>query len=195
MKAYILAILLAAVSITSLAGDGANFGKIEYAFRDYDGNVSNQNGINLTVGREVAPGIVLDANTAFRTSNGNATNSNRFEIGATYSVPVADSVSGYIRGGLGYTYGGLVNTPVSGNDYTYFAVEPGINYTINKTWIVGASCRFRDAFSDSVQAETHQAKFGAAYALTDASSLTASFGRSWGDAQYNSLNLGYAFKF
>ena len=165
-----------------------NFAKIEYAFRDYDGDAANKNGINLTVGGVVAPRIALDLKTEFRLTNGSEAISNRFEAGATYAVGTYNDIKFAVRGGLGEKF-------TNGDNYTYYSVEPSASYAINSDVTVTTSYRFRDAFNDARRDETHQVKVGGSYKLTDNTALVASIGRSWGDVQYNSVNVGYGIKF
>lgn len=189
MKKIILAFALIGASFAASAADGANFGKIEYNFRDYDANVRNQVGGSITLGREVAPGIKLDGKAEFRVANGTDTISNRLEVGATYATALVGNWGAFVRGAAGEKF-------TNGDNYTYFSVEPGVTYALNKDWAFSGSYRYRDAFSDGkAGAETHRVQVGAAYSLTQNTVLTASVGRSLGDVQYNSVNVGYGFKF
>lgn len=189
MKKIVLAFALIGASFAASAADGANFGKIEYNFRDYDADTRNQSGGSIVLGREVAPGIKLDGKAEFRVTNGSDTISNRLEAGATYATPITGNLGVFVRGAIGEKF-------TNGDNYGYFSVEPGVTYALNKNWAVSGSYRYRDAFNDGkAGAETHRAQIGAAYALTQNTVLTASVGRSLGDVQYNAFNVGYGFKF
>lgn len=197
-KLVLVALALVATSASALELDKklsvapveakTNFAKIEYAFRDYDGNAANKNGFNLTVGGVVAPGIALDLKTEFRLTNGSETISNRVEAGATYDIGTYRDVKFAVRGGLGEKF-------TNGDNFTYYSIEPSASYAINDDVTVTTSYRFRDAFNNARAEETHQVKVGGAYKLTENTALVASIGRSWGDVQYNSVNVGYRIKF
>lgn len=165
-----------------------NFVKLEYAFRDYDADQPNKNGLNLTVGGAIAPRVALDLKTEFRVENGSETTSNRIEAGATYAVGTYNDVAFTVRGAVGEKF-------TNGDRYSYYAIEPGASYAVNDKLSLNTAYRFRTAFSDSYDDETHQVKVGAAYKVSQNTAILASVGRSWGDSQYNSFNLGYGIKF
>jgi len=178
---------LGLLSSTAFASDGKNFGSIEYAFRDYDGDTANRNGINLRAGREIAPGIKLDGKVEFRRENGSENTANRMEAGATYEIGYL-----FVRGAVGHRF----SSGDSGNgEYGYYSLEPGVKLPVTKALSVSTSYRFRDSFKDDTNAETHQAKLGAEYKLTKTTAITGSVARSWGDQHYNSINVGYSIKF
>lgn len=190
MKNFIITAVLAVAALGATAAqaeDLKNFGKVEYAFRDYEGS-ANKNGANITLGREVAPGIKLDGKVEFRHENGSEKISNRAEVGATYTYALLTNTNVFVRGAVGEKF-------TDGDSYSYYVVEPGVKLALNKEWAVVSSYRFRDAFNDGRAEETHRAKIGAEYALTKTTVLTADVARSWGDSQYNSVNVGYGFKF
>jgi opacity protein-like surface antigen len=198
-----LAAILSATSFNAMALDGKSFGSIEYAFRDYDGNVENQNGINLKLGREVAPGIKIDGVAQFRRENGTENTSNRLELGGTYELGNL-----FVRGAVGRKFASGYDTvtvrhhhrsrtvDVGDNDaYSYYAIEPGIKFNLTNKVTLDTTYRYRDTFDSDYQDQTHRVKVGAKYSLTKDTALTASVARSWGDKEYNSFNVGYAIKF
>jgi hypothetical protein len=178
----ILFVLALMVTLPVLAE--GNFAKMEYAFRDMDGDTPNKNGANLTVGTELNKTFAVDGKLEARWSNGDDSNfSKRLEAGLTGKLGNA-----YLRGGVGEKL-----TP-HGN-YSYYTIEPGYKFDVTKDLKLVTAYRFRDAFSSEQAEETHQVKLGAEYAIAADKALVASVGRSWGDIQYNSVNLGYAIKF
>lgn len=189
MKKILLAFALIGASFTASAADGANFGKLEYNFRDYDGDARNQTGGTVVLGRQLSENVKIDGTAEFRTINGADTTSTRLEVGSTVSTVLGSKWGAYIRGSVGERF-------VQDDDYSYFGIEPGITYAANANWAFSTSYRYRDAFVDGTDgAETHRARVGAAYALTTNTVLTASVARNLGDVQYNEVNVGYGFKF
>ena len=190
MKKLTLLVALASLSIGSaVAADGLNFGKLDYTFRDYDGTGSNRNGAEITLGRQIVPGFVVDGRAELLVTNGSENTANRLEAGASILAPLTSDITGFVRGAVGERF-------VSGDRYSYYSVEPGVSVALNKEWGVNTSYRFRDSFSsNTVGAESHLFRVGTSYALTENTSVTASIGRVWGDEQYNVVNVGYGFKF
>lgn len=180
MKKIVLATLLALTTVSAIAAD--NFGKIEYAFRDVEGD-PNKNGLNLQIGHTFNKAWAVDAKSEFRRENGSDTTSNRLELGTTYTQGNL-----FVRGGLGDKF-------TSGSDYTYYSIEPGFKYEVTDGLKLVTSYRYRNAFNTSNNDEQHRAQVGAEYAVFKEEYVTASFGRTWGDAQYNSVNVGYKVEF
>jgi opacity protein-like surface antigen len=191
MKKYILAMVLG-MSVMSVhaATDGKNFGKIEYAFRDIDGDHANKNGINLTLGREFAPGIKLDAKFEYRNDNSSDQVSYRTEVGAAFERTILPSTKAFVRTAVGKKF-----NDGNGDDYGYYSIEPGIKYALNNRWAINTSYRFRDTFRNNTAEETHRGKIGVEYALTKTTTVNVDVARYWGDRQYNGINVGYGFKF
>ena len=196
MKKLFLAAMLALASFVSMpvaqaADDLKSFGKIEYAFRDVDANADNKNGANITIGREVAPGVKFDLKTEFRRENGSGNTSNRFEVGGTMENQLSDNTRLFVRGAVGEKF-------ISGagnDDFAYYSLEPGVKVGLSKDLTLIGSYRFRDSFSGNDSDETHRVRVGGEYALSNATFVTADVARSLGDTQYNSVNVGYGFRF
>lgn len=183
-KFFAVVLAVAAFGITSVqAEDQKNFGKVELEFNDVDGNGDNVNQVNFQLGREVAPGIKLDGRVETTRSTDHAILNDRIEIGATYSLGWFN-----IRGAVGERFD-------DNNDFSYYAIEPGVRFDLNKEWAIISSYRYRDAFENDKTEETHRVKFGAEYSLSKTTYLEVSAARSWGDAQFNTFQVGYGFKF
>lgn len=181
MKKILLVTLLALAATTVQAAD--NFGKIEYAFRDIDGDAPNKNGLNITVGHKFNPSWAIDGKAEIRVENGTESVSNRLELGTTYSEKNL-----FVRGSVGEKF-------KEGSSFAYYTVEPGAKFDLTKDLKLIGSYRYRNAFNTSNDDETHRAQVGAEYSLDKTSAVTASVGRSWGDTQYNSVNVGYKVNF
>lgn len=182
MKKLSLAVLM----VLSFAANAAdNFGHIQLVHRSTvgdDTNDPNRNGANITLGHKLDKNISLDFNGQYRQQNGDDNNaSTRLEIGAT---PMNDRF--YVRTALG----------VKTNDesHLYYSIEPGLRWTLSPKLSAKTAYRFRDAFSDKDD-QTHTARLGLEYAVTDTQALTAGYDRSFGDSEFNGLSLGYAIKY
>jgi len=183
-----LLVALAVLSFGALAEESAkNFGHIQYAYRGTVGDDAgdpNRQGGGITLGHKFSNRAQIDLVSQFRKENGDMTNTmGRTEVGATLSEGHF-----YVRGATGLKYN-------STDSDTYYSIEPGIKVKLNDTWSTKVGYRFRDSYSDSANDRTNTARLGAEYALNDTSSLTAQYDRSYGDAEFNGVNLGYYFKF
>lgn len=195
----LLSIALLAVSFSAAAAqpltvtaDPATFVHGQYTFRDSIAGQSddpNRNGVNLTVGRNVAPGIVLDGGVQFRTENGEAgRDSTRLEAGATYQRNLTQNVAFYTRGALGYKL-------TDADDSTYYSVEPGLNFHVTQPLHVRVGYRYRDAFNNDIFDKTNTVRVGAEYALDKTQAVTLGIDRAYGDSEFLGVNVGYAVKF
>lgn len=188
MKKLVLALTLAFASVAQ----AESFIHGQYTFRDTiagQAGEPNRQGVNLTVGNHYGNGITLDGGIQVREQNGsNGTETTRLEAGASYLVPVYGDLSFYTRGALGYKQ-------TSGDNWTYYSVEPGIKYQVAQPLSVRLAYRYRDSFSDSQFDKSNTVRLGAEYALNKTSALTLGVDRSYGDSEFLGVNVGYAVKF
>ena len=182
MKKLVLAVLLA-VSATATAAD--NFGHIQLVHRNTVGDDAgnpNRHGANITLGHKFANNFSMDFNGQYRQENGsNGTDSTRLEIGAT-----PQNEKFYIRTVLG--------VKSSGDSDLYYSIEPGLRWALAPKLTAKTAYRYRDAFSANNN-QTHTARIGLEYAVTDTQAVTAGYDRSFGDSEFNGLALGYAIKY
>jgi hypothetical protein len=182
MKKLVLAVLLA-VSATATAAD--NFGHIQLVHRNTVGDDAgnpNRHGANITLGHKFANNFSMDFNGQYRQENGsNGTDSTRLEIGATPQNELF-----YVRTALG--------VKSSGDSDLYYSIEPGLRWALAPKLTAKTAYRYRDAFSANNN-QTHTARIGLEYAVTDTQAVTAGYDRSFGDSEFNGLALGYAIKY
>ena len=62
----LLVAVLATLAVTAHAEDNRNFIKAEGVYYNYQSSPNDKYGINLQLGREVAPGVKLDVKQEFR---------------------------------------------------------------------------------------------------------------------------------
>ena len=196
MKKIMLAIALAMTALTAQAAQPVtaenSFVHGQYTFRDTmagQHGEPNRNGINLTAGRNLGNGIVLDAGMQVRNEVGDSgQDTSRLEGGATINYGLSKDFTVYTRGAIGYK---LTND----KDFTYYSVEPGIAYQVADPLLVRVGYRYRDSFSQSHFDKSNTVRVGAEYALNKNNALTLGLDRSYGDSEFLGVNVGYLVKF
>ena len=193
MSKTLLALLLAVSAVPAMA-DHHNFAHVQYTFRDtVDSNSQNTNrqGVNFTVGRQVANNLTVDFGEQFRTeklNNNDGVSTTRIESGVTYAYGLTNRVSLYTRGGLGYKFN-------ADSDYSYYSIEPGAKLDLANGFVVKAGYRFRDSFNNSYNEQTDTVRLGADYTLAKNQTVTLGIDRSYGASEFIGYNLGYLVKF
>ena len=194
MKKLVLAVALTLTAVSAQAED--NFIHGQYAFRDTisgDQGQTNRQGINLIVGHKFDNNLQFDLGQQFRTEklnedNNGGSNTTRLEGGLTYSLPLDPYVTLYTRGAIGYKFKDT-------EDFSYYSVEPGVQFKVTQPLSVKVGYRYRDSFSQSYFDKTNTVRVGAQYDLSKTSFVTAGVDRSYGDSQFLGINLGYGIKF
>lgn len=187
MKKLALAVTLAVTSFASVAEDGKNYIKLEGTHYNVFGTENDKNGVNLTIGREVTPGIKLDLKQEFRDTSNTQSISNRFETGAT----VEDKILGLkvgARGAIGEKF-------TNGDNYGYWLVEPFVSYDVTKDLSVKGSWRYRNAFDSDKHDQNNTYKISAAYNLSKEWTVDGSVGKSTGNTEYTQVGGGLTYKF
>lgn len=189
----LLLVALAVFSTFAVAQDSAkNFIQLQYAYRDTIGSDKadpNRQGVNFTFGTKLLDNVTWDIGNQFRSENGqNGNQTNRLETGLSYQYGITKDIALYTRGAVGYKY-------TNAADHTYYSVEPGVKVQLTSPLAVKVGYRFRDSFSDNYTDQTNTLRFGAEYALTDKTSVTAGLDRSWKDSEFIGANVGYVIKF
>lgn len=189
----LLLVALAVFSTFAVAQDSAkNFIQLQYAYRDTIGSDKadpNRQGVNFTFGTKLLDNVTWDIGNQFRSENGqNGNQINRLETGLSYQYGITKDIALYTRGAVGYKY-------TNAADHTYYSVEPGVKVQLTSPLAVKVGYRFRDSFSDNYTDQTNTLRFGAEYALTDKTAITAGLDRSWKDSEFIGANVGYVIKF
>ena len=187
MKKFLIAVL-ALVAFTSVhAEDNRNFVRAEGVFYDIKDTDNDKYGVNLQVGREVAPGVKVDIKQEFRNEENTQKTTNRFEVGGTYEQKVPFVKVG-VRGAIGEKY-------VAGDNFEYWLVEPFVAYDVTNDWSVKGSWRYRNAFDSDKHDATNTYKATVAYKYTTNTSFDVSLGKTTGDSEYTSAQAGVTYKF
>ena len=133
----LLVALLAVVAVSAHAEDNRNFIKAETVYYNYQSSPNDKYGLNLQLGREVAPGIKLDVKQEFRNEENTNKTTNRIEAGAQYEQKIP-----YVKVGARVAVGEKF---VSGDNYEYWLVEPFVSYDLTSDLSLKGSYRYRDA--------------------------------------------------
>lgn len=190
----LLAALLATLSVQAAEGD--NFAHVQYTLRDTvagQAGETNRQGLNFTVGHNFTKNFQVDLGNQFRTEklnedNNGGRNTNRFELGATYTYDLLPAVSLYTRGAVGYKF-------TDTQDLGYYSVEPGVKVAVAKDLSARVGYRYRDSFSQAYFDKTNTVRVAVQYDLSKDSFLSAGVDRSYGDSEFIGYNLGYGVKF
>ena len=187
MKKFLLALALVTAAFSASAEDNRNFIKLEGVHYNYLSAPNDKDGFNLTIGREVAPGVKVDLKQEFRDESNSQKISNRLEAGATLEEKIPFVKVG-VRGAIGEKY-------TSGDNLGYWLVEPYVAYDINNDWSVKGSWRYRNAFDTDKNEQTNTYKIGAAYKVTTNWLVDGSLGKTTGDSEYTQVQAGVTYKF
>jgi len=187
MNKLTLAVLLALSAVTAQAESQLNFIKMEAVNYSYQSSPNDKTGVNLQVGHEIQPGVKIDVKQEFRVEENTKKISNRFEGGVAYEEKIPFVTVG-VRGAIGEKY-------TSGDNYSYYLVEPSVAYDVTDTTKVKVSYRYRDAFDSAIVDRTNTYKVGVDYKLAYNTIIGASVGKTTGDSEYTSLQGGLTYKF
>lgn len=186
MSKFLVA-LLAVVAVSAHAEDNRNFVKAEAVYYNYDSSPNDKYGVNLQVGREVAPGIKLDIKQEFREEENAQKPSNRFEAGAQYEQKIPFVKVG-VRGAIGEKY-------TSGDSFGYWLVEPFVAYDLTNDITVKGSYRYRNAFDEDKHDATTTYKADVSYKYTTNTAFNIAVGKTVGNSEYTSIQGGITYKF
>ena len=193
MKKLTLAVLLATTATATWAETKSErkgyFYGIRFETQDAKGG-TDANTYGMKFGKHVTPWLDLSVSTRVKDKNESGSNGNdtRLEAGAKLKHKLSDRWSTSLYLGAGDKY-------VSGDNFSYWAVTPGLKYKIDDKWSVGTSVRFRDSFDTSHQQQdtTYAVKLG--YKLTSDIILDTRYRVKRGDSDYDALGFGLTFEF
>ena len=179
-----------AAPVSSYAADNRGFIRLQATVRDYvqdDSTKPNRYGVKVAIGH------ALDENKNF-------IGDIDVQTQAT-SKDGAGSVFSRVEGGLTITNGSIFVRTALGerlnatDNWTYYSIEPGYKYKFNDKFAASIAWRWRSALDDKFADDSKTWKFGTEYSLDKSNSLTAMYGISRGDSDWNGLNLGFVHRF
>ena len=183
----LLVAVLATLAVTAHAEDNRNFIKAEGVYYNYQSSPNDKYGINLQLGREVAPGVKLDVKQEFRNEETTNKTTNRVEVGAQYEQKIP-----YVKVGARVAVG---EKYVSGDNYEYWLVEPFVGYDLTNDWSVKGSYRYRNAFDSDKHDATNTYKIAVEYKYTTNTQFGLAVGKTTGDSEYTAVQAGVTYKF
>jgi hypothetical protein len=189
MRKFVIATIVALAASTSAMAQ--NFGGIEYNYRDGWGEDKGvtQNGYTLTLGTHVAKDTAVDVKSVFRREDGTGDTTNRLETGLTQGFTVPGLVfNPYVRAAIGQQF-------VTGDDFTYYSIEPGVKVPLTGQLTGRVAYRYRNAFDTANQFQTNTARLGLEYAISKNHSVALGYDRMYGDIKMNGVNVGYNVRF
>lgn len=193
MKKIVLAVLLATTATATWAESKSErkgyFYGIRFETQDAKGG-TDANTYGMKFGKHVTPWLDLSVSTRVKDKNESGSNGNdtRLEAGAKFKYKINSNWSTSLYLGAGDKY-------VKNDNFSYWAVTPGVKYKINDKWSLGTSVRFRDSFDTSHQQQdtTYAVKLG--YKLTSDVTLDTRYRIKRGDSDYDALGFGLTFEF
>jgi outer membrane autotransporter protein len=189
MRKFVIATIVALAASTSAMAQ--TFGGVEYNYRDGWGEDKGvtQNGYTLTLGTFVAKDTAIDLKSVFRREDGTGDTTNRVETGLTQGFEIPGLVfKPYVRAAVGQQF-------VTGDDFSYYSVEPGVRMPLTNKLTGRVAYRYRNAFDNANQFETNTARLGLEYAINKNHSLGLGYDRIYGDSKANGVNVGYNIRF
>lgn len=180
------AMVLSSASVMAASSDANPTGisaKAEYEYNMVDGNNANANQANVTFAKKLNPYLAADVKGEFSRTDSSGALGDRLEVGLSTRYDILT-----LRGAVGEKFS-------NGENHSYFLIEPGVKFQLDQDLSLIARYRYRDTFSNNYNEETHRVKFGAEYNLTKNTVVDASFARSFGDTQYNTIAVGYSVNF
>lgn len=178
------AIFLALTLFVSVAqADG--YSSVRGEYRPGRNGTQDSEAASITVGKNINQ--YIDGELHARIKSNDDTNNTRVEGAVIGKLPLTDEVSFYTRGAVGEKFDG------SNND-AYWSVEPDIRALVTSALTAKAGLRFRDAFDNSSDS-TRTYRVGADYALDKTSVVTLGYDRSYGDSEFDAVNVGYGVKY
>jgi len=162
---------------------------IRFETQDAKGG-TDANTYGMKFGKHVTPWLDLSVSTRVKDKNesGNNGNDTRLEAGAKLKHKLDNDWSTSLYLGAGDKY-------VSGDNYSYWVVTPGIKYKLNDDWAIGTSVRFRDSFQTSHQQNDTTYAVKLDYKLTDDITLDTRYRMKRGDSDYDAIGMGLNFEF
>lgn len=177
--------------ILSLAASSAFAASATVEFTDAKGanGGSDSSQYLLQIKENVTKNVAVDVKMTTQQISGTNAVSSRLDGGVTGTVSLAPSLpfSVYTRVGIGQRY-------KAGQDYTFYAVEPGVIARVG-VFTARVGYQYREATDSAIADTTKMWRAGLSYPLTRTDSVGVRYDRIRGDSNANSWNLAYTRQF
>ena len=137
----------------------------------------------LTVGKKFNDFFTGEIKTRTKIKDNSTSNDQRAEFALIGSLDMF-----YFRAGAGRKF-------ERNKDHGYWHAEPGVKFKLTDTWSFKTGVRFRDSFDPIYEQSDITYKFGFSKKLNDNNSISINSKFKRGDSQYNSIGIGYKYKF
>lgn len=181
------AFLIAALLTSTVAMADGHYAGIKVEARDGQEGADDSTAVGLTLGKTFTPTLSGEVYTRTKWDDGQDSNNTRIEGALTVSIPLAGRWSWYTRPAVGEKF-------VSGNQYTYWSIEPGIKFRLAPAWSLRTGLRFRDSFGEQAE-QTHTYRFAAEYRWTDTSTLSLGLDQQQGVSEHRAVGVGFTQRF
>lgn len=184
MKKIFLAV---AFLFSTVALADGHYAGIKVETRDGQEGAADSTAVGVTLGKAFTRTLSGEIYTRTKWDEGQDSNNTRIEGALAVTIPLTERWSWYTRSAVGEKF-------VSGNQYTYWSIEPGVKFRMTPTWSLRTGVRFRDSFGDHAE-QTHTYRFAAEYALTDSGTLSIGMDQQQGVTEHRSVGLGLTKRF
>ena len=142
----------------------------------------------LTVGRKLNDFFAAEVKTRTKLKDQSTGNDQRAEFALIGSVKLHDRIKMYTRAGAGRKF-------TRNKGHGYWHAGPRFSFKLTDTWSFKTGIRFRDSFDPIYEQSDITYKFGFSKKLNDNNSISINSKFKRGDSQYNSIGIGYKYKF
>ena len=125
---------------------------------------------------------------AHRDADGSRERETKFFVRLRHSGKLAESLSYYIRGGVGRVFS-------DERDFTYGYAEPGLNYELDDRWEWRIAVRQIDAIDGTAGERVRKFITGPSFNLSRQSEIDLQYTRGRGDKDLWSWSIGYRQRF
>lgn len=137
---------------------------------------------------EINKTFAVDASMSNTITEGTNAVGARYEAGVTGTYDLVGPVKFYTRGAIG-------EKTASGAQFTYYVIEPGVQFPIAGALSGKVGWRWRSATDTARGDQTHTTRVGLNYALTKVDSIGVRYDRMRGDADQNAVAVNYTRSF
>jgi hypothetical protein len=185
-------ITIGALIASSAAFAGGSGVVMEYDYDRGEGKDSGKNSNSVSIAPYFKFGEGWTADVKLDTSR---------DVGQTNgkNKEIKDSMMGRIRKDYKLTNDlkvglrlGVGERFTQSSDYSFYTIEPMVQYNITNDWNVNALYRYRNSFDQTKNYQTDTYKIGTSYKVTPNDELGFKYSMKYGDSRANGVEFTYA---
>ena len=178
--------LLAVSILFATSVQAGEYVKVSGEYRNGRNGTQDSETFGITIGTNIDRYLDAELQSTVK-SNDDDTNNTRVEAALIGKYPILSRLSLYARGAIGEKFNGSTNDE-------YLSIEPGVRYSVSPDLNLKAGLRFRESIDlDNDSTTTFRVSGG--YNLTKTSIVSLGYDRSYGDSEYDAVNLGYTIAY